>query len=94
MADEVLAAPSPEKNLPTLSLTLRQKETKEVANMKPGDPIRVEVQGILKSVELREPYMESSDDFVGSISVECNSIVAEKPSKEDNSTNEFSEMAD
>lgn len=88
MADQVIAAPSPEKNPPVLRIELRQKDIKALGNVKPGDIISLSVTGPLKSIELREPYMESSQKYVGYVEVECDKI---KAAPKDNA---FGEMAD
>lgn len=88
MADEVLEAPSPEKNPPVLRIELRQKDIKALKNAKPGDVVSISVTGPLKSIELREPYMESSQKYVGFIEVECDKILA---APKDNA---FGEMAE
>lgn len=92
MSDAVVAAPSPEKNLPVLRVELRQKEVKGLEGMKPGDAISVEVLGKLKSIELREPYSKSKDDYVGYIEVECEAVDAEAPEVDEGA--EFADMAD
>ena len=91
MADHVEIAPSPEKNLPILRVELRQKETKGIDGIKPGSDLVLQVKGKLKSIELREPYSESSDKYTGCIEIECDSVQVEKPA---DGENPFSEMAD
>lgn len=78
MADTVTAAPSPEKNPPRIDIELKQRETKGLDGLKPGDKVRVTIEGTITEINLREPYSESSEKYVGRLTMESKSTVVKE----------------
>lgn len=76
MTDQVVEAPSPEKNPPVVRLDLTQEQAKALSGTKPGDVIRLKIKGKLTSIELREPYTESKEKYVGYLRLEIQSMEA------------------
>lgn len=80
MSDAILnsAAPSPEKNLPTVNVELRQDQTDQVAGLTPGMQIKVTMTGKVTNVGTRQPYDPGSSGFVGDLSFEMDSVKIEE----------------
>lgn len=76
MADSSIKAVSPEKNPPTIRLDLTQAQAKALSGSKPGAIIRLKIKGKLTSIELREPYEESKEKYVGYMSLEIQDMTA------------------
>ncbi len=68
--DMPVDAPSPEKNPPRVDIELKQGDVKGVSGLKPGDKVKVVLYGEITEINIREPYSDSPDKYVGRVTLE------------------------